>query len=98
MKKLIASALIGSMLFATGCATQTGLLQKNSQTVPKSSESQAFFLWGIGQEKTTDAAKVCGDAAAVTKVQTVQEPMDIVLSVVTFGLYAPRTAKVYCKQ
>lgn len=97
MKKLIVSALVGSLLLSTGCATQTGILQKNAQTIPKHSESQAFFFWGIGQEKVTDAAQICGDAASVSKVQSIQEPMDIVLSVVTFGLYAPRTAKVYCK-
>ena len=97
MKKIVLAVLIGSTLLASGCATQTGLIKKNSQTVPKHSESQPFLFWGIGQEKTLDVAQICGGADKVAKVQTIQEPMDILLGVITIGIYAPRTANVYCQ-
>lgn len=64
---------------------------------PTYSESQTFFVSGIGQEKSVDAAQVCNGAANVAKVQTVQSPKDIVFGLVTFGIYTPRTATVYCK-
>lgn len=99
MKKLIVATLIGSTLLASGCATQTGLIAKrNVQTIPTSSKSQPFYFWGIGQEKTTDAVAVCGSADKVGKVQTVWEPMDIILGTITFGIYVPRTANVYCQK
>lgn len=97
MKKILLAVVMGSTLLASGCATQTGLIKKNSQTVPKHSESQSFLFWGIGQEKTLNAAQICGSADKVAKVQTVQEPMDIILGVITMGIYAPRTANVYCQ-
>jgi len=97
MKKSFMAFAVVTTLLITGCATQTGLIQKNHQTIPKSSDSQTFLFWGIGQEQSTDAAKVCGGAENVTKVQTVQQPMDIVLTALTLGIYSPRTAQVYCK-
>ena len=97
MKKIVLAVLMGSTLLASGCATQTGLIKKNSQTVPKHSESQPFLFWGIGQKKTLDVAQICGGADKVAKVQTIQEPMDILLGVITIGIYAPRTANVYCQ-
>lgn len=97
MKKLITAALMGSVVLASGCATQTGLVQPTQQVTPTYSKSQTFFISGIGQEQTVNAAEVCGGAANVAKVQTIQEPKDIALSLVTIGIYTPRTAKVYCK-
>ena len=97
MKKLMTAALMGSVVLASGCATQTGLIQPTQQVTPTYSKSQTFFISGIGQEQTVNAAEVCGGAANVAKVQTVQEPVDIALSLVTVGIYTPRTAKVYCK-
>ncbi len=97
MKKLMTTALIGSVLLASGCATQTGLVQPTQKVTPTYSESQTFFISGIGQEQTVNAAEVCGGAANVAKVQTIQSPKDIALGLVTFGIYTPRTAKVFCK-
>lgn len=97
MKKIMLAVVIGSTLLSSGCATQTGLIKKNSQTIPKHSESQSFLFWGIGQEKTLNAAQICGSADQVAKVQTIQEPLDVLLGVITIGIYAPRTAKVYCQ-
>ncbi|WP_261862727.1 Bor family protein [Psychrobacter sp. JCM 18900] len=51
----------------------------------------------MGQEQTVNAAEVCGGAQNVAKVQTVQEAKDIALGLVTFGIYTPRTAKVFCR-
>lgn len=97
MKKLITMALMGSVLFASGCATQTALIQPTAKVAPTYSQSQTFFISGIGQQQSVDAAKVCNGAANVAKIQTVQQPADIALGLVTLGIYTPRTATVYCK-
>lgn len=97
MKKLITTAIISSMVLLSGCATQTAVIQPNNQTVATYSKSQSFFISGLGQEQTVNAAEVCGGAAKVAKVQTIQQPLDIALGVVSFGIYTPRTAKVYCR-
>ena len=98
MKKLMATLMIGSTLLATGCATQTGLIKKNAPATPTYTESQSFFVSGIGQEKTIDAAKICGGADKVAQVQSKLEPKDLFLGIITLGIYTPHTAKVYCQQ
>lgn len=97
MKNLITTALLGSVLLASGCATQTGLIQPTQQVTPTYSKSQSFFISGIGQTQSVNAAEVCGGASNVAKVQTLQSPKDVALGIVTFGIYTPRTANVYCK-
>lgn len=96
MKKNIAIMMTAAALFLSGCATQTAVMNSGSQEASFES-SQAFFISGIGQSKTIPAHEVCGSAERVAKVQTVQEPLDVVLGVVTLGIYTPRTAKVYCR-
>ncbi len=97
MKKLIVSAVLGSVVLASGCASQTALIQPTNQVVPTYSKSQTFFIQGIGQEQTVDAAQVCNGGENVAKVETIQQPLEVALSVVTFGIYTPRTAKVFCR-
>lgn len=97
MKKLLITAVMGSVFLASGCATQTGLIQPTQKITPEYTKSQTFFIGGIGQEHTLNAAEVCGGAQNVAKVQTVQEAKDIALGLVTLGIYTPRTAKVFCR-
>ncbi len=97
MKKLIIAAAIGAATMMSGCATQTAVIQPNAQSVATYSKSQSFFISGLGQEQTVNAAEVCGGAANVAKIQTIQQPVDIALGIVSFGIYTPRTAKVYCR-
>lgn len=94
MKKLATALVIAATL--TGCATQTANLRPATQTNDVVT-SHKFFVSGIGQEKTIDAAAVCGGADKVAKVQSKQEAKDVLLGVVTFGIYTPRTATVSCR-
>lgn len=96
MKKLLTAVVVGSTLLASGCATQTATLQSTQVTTPTSTESHPFWVSGIGQEKIVDAAAICGGASKVAKVQTTQTEKEVLWSVVTLGIYTPRTANVYC--
>lgn len=95
MKKAIIISL--AILGLSGCATQTYYINGKSGSTPTKSEMQPFFVSGIGQEKDLDAAAICGGANKVIKVESKQEGLDCILGVVTFGIYTPRHAKVYCK-
>jgi len=90
---LIALAL---MFALSACATQTFKVSGSPRGMPKMEESQSFFVWGIGQEKVTRAKRVCG-RRGVRAVQTKLTFVDGLLTVLTAGLYSPRTAKVCCK-
>ena len=50
---------IAPVLFITGCAQQTFTVQnKPAAVAPKETITHHFFVSGIGQKKTVDAAKI----------------------------------------
>lgn len=93
--KFVSVLLCSAFLF--GCAAQTFTINGENGEVPTSQKSQHFFISGLGQEKVTDAAKVCGGADKVIKVEAQHTFLNGLLGLVTFGIYTPRDAKVYCK-
>lgn len=93
MKKLFC---LCAMLVLTGCATQTYYVNDGGGSLPTKKKLQSFFVGGIGQEQAIDASGICGGAEKVAKVESKLNGLDGFLSVVTFGIYTPRTAKVYC--
>jgi Bor protein len=93
----IISVAAACSLALSGCATQTFTMSGNEGKQPTKEEAQVFWVAGIGQEQTIDAAKVCGGADRVAKVETQLGPLNILLGFVTFGIFSPRDAKVYCK-
>ena len=63
MKIFLATALA---LLITGCAQQTFTVQNKPAAVAQRKPSpHHFFVSGIGQKKTVDAAKICGGAESV---------------------------------
>lgn len=96
MNKFLAIAVIAAAL--SGCANQRFNLSGDvSETATATTEtSQPFFVSGIGQKKTIDAASICGGASKVKGVAVDESPVNVLLSMVTFGIYTPRTAYVYC--
>ena len=85
------------VFLATGCATQSYHLSDAKVTEPKYEDSQPFFVEGIGQGKEVNAAEICGGAENIVKIESEQTAADVGLSIITLGIYTPRTAKVYCK-
>ena len=83
----------------TGCAQQTFTVQnKPAAVAPKETITHHFFVSGIGQKKTVDAAKICGGAENVVKTETQQTFVNGLLGFITLGIYTPLEARVYCSQ
>ena len=94
-KMLLATALA---LLITGCAQQTFTVQnKPAAVAPKETITHHFFVSGIGQKKTVDAAKICGGAENVVLNRN---PGNIRKWIARFycilGIYTPLEARVYC--
>ena len=69
-------------LLITGCAQQTFTVQnKPACSSAKETITHHFFVSGIGQKKTVDAAKICGGAENVVKTETQQTFVNGLLSV-----------------
>ena len=86
---------IALALLITGCAQQTFTVQnKPAAVAPKETITHHFFVSGIGQKKTVDAAKICGGAENVVKTETQQTFVNGLLGFITLGIYTPLEARV----
>ena len=94
MKKLFLLAALS--IAVTGCAQQTFVMSPE-ESQPTVEESQHFFIDGLAQEKEIDAASVCGGIDKVSKVEVQKTFVNGLLVAITFGIYTPREARVYCK-
>ena len=70
------------------------LFKTNRQQAPKETITHHFFVSGIGQKKTVDAAKICGGAENVVKTETQQTFVNGLLGFITLGIYTPLEARV----
>ena len=91
---LLATALA---LLITGCAQQTFTVQnKPAAVAPKETITHHFFVSGIGQKKTVDAAKF----VAAQKMLLNRNPANIRKWIIArfyyFRHYTPLEARVYC--
>ena len=89
-KMLLATALA---LLITGCAQQTFTVQNKPAAVALKTSPIIFFVSGIGQKKTVDAAKICGGAENV-KTETQQTFVNGLLGFITLHLYSAGSACV----
>ena len=66
MKKML---LATALALPTGCARRRLLFSSLAAVAPETL-THHFFVSGIGQKKTVDAAKICGGAENVVKTET----------------------------
>ncbi|MCV4783909.1 Bor family protein, partial [Escherichia coli] len=71
---------------------------KPTAVTPKETITHHFFVSGIGQKTTVDAATICGGAENVVKTETQQTFVNGLLGFITLGIYTPLEARVYCSQ
>lgn len=57
--------------------------------------SKPYFLWGLVGENHVDVSKACNGKPA-KQIQATDTFVDSLLTVLTLGIYRPRTAKVWC--
>lgn len=93
MKALYFASVI---LLASGCATQSFVVNSQPELTPSQDIMQPFFVDGIGQTQEINAAHICGGADKVAKIETQHTFMNGFLGVISSGIYTPRQARVYC--
>ncbi|MGO2373120.1 MAG: Bor family protein [Pseudoalteromonas prydzensis] len=90
-----------SLLFIVlgGCSAVTIQPQKIAKLTsePTYQDSRPLFMWGLVGEQRIDVKKVCGEQTVV-QMQSQQTFTDGALGLVTLGIYAPHTIKVWCQQ
>jgi len=84
------------VVLGVSCSSQTTLYNNSmNQTLTKQG-THHFFVWGIGQIKQENVEQVCGDISKVAKTRTIATLPNLLGSIVTLGLWLPRTYEVYC--
>ena len=73
-------------------------LSKQTGSSSTMNHHPSFLRFWIGQKKTVDAAKICGGAENVVKTETQQTFVNGLLGFITFSIYTPLEARVYCSQ
>ena len=95
MKKVVWMACCTLML--SGCARQIVFVHDGNPGQPTREVRHDFVVAGIGQSEMVDASLAChGDPKKVVRVELQQSPQDVLMAILTLGIYTPRTARVYC--
>ena len=80
----------------SGCTTVVigSTSPEDLPSAPSYQERKTYMLWGLVGDDV-DPKVVCQDGA-VKQMQNEASLMDGVMSTASFGLYSPRTVKVWC--
>ena len=89
---------IVTVFLLSACNTVTtvpnGSVKRTSK--PTFQARQNYFLFGLIGENHIDVKKVCG-AKPATQMQSQDTFGNVLLRLITLGIYSPRTAKVWCQ-
>ena len=96
MKKIVSTLAL--VLIFSSCATQTTLLNDSYGSVIGESGTHDFFIGGIGQTARVNLDEACRKGYVASKTQTISSPVNIVITIVTLGIYTPRDYKVFCSK
>lgn len=86
-----------ALLGLSACSTVTIAPQGEEKLVSKANyeESKPFYLWGLSGEHHINVLEVCNNEEPL-QMQSQQTFSDGLLGLITLGIYAPHTAKVWC--
>lgn len=96
MKALITCSIVVMLSACSSVTIQPQKIAKLSDK-PTYQDSRPFFMWGLVGEERVNVKKVCGDQTVV-QMQSQQTVIDGALGLVTLGIYAPHTVKVWCDE
>ena len=101
MKKIFTLITIIFSLFLYSCSTQRIAIGNKSREVPKSNPHYSywdnFFFWGVGQTKFNNAQESCKNNNGIDFVETRLSFTQGLVTILTYGVYSPRTVNIYCK-
>ena len=98
MKNFILIGLVVASIALTGCVRTKFNIQDNpDDAVATYNRAQHYFISGIGQQKNIDPSEICGGVDKVVRTETQLTFVNIIVSIVTGGIYTPMQARVYCE-
>lgn len=93
MKKFF---ILLTVVLLSACSYQRFKFSESQPTSYPYETKSIFFVSGIGQTDNIDVKKICG-SYEVQAVETSYSFVDGVLGLFTYGLFTPKSYKVWCK-
>ncbi len=90
---------LAALLSISGCSTVTihpTTSNNKLVTSPSFEKSEDFFFWGLKGEHRIDVQEVCKNKI-VKQMQSQQTFTDGLETVITLGIYAPHSVKIWCE-
>ena len=87
-----------TLAFCLGACSTVTIRDKGEaklSTEPTYSDSKTYWFWGLVGENHINVTDVC-NGKAPKQMQAQSTLSDSLLTIVTLGIYQPRTAKVWC--
>ena len=96
MKYLSILVIILSIFFQS-CSKVTIHSKQSAKftTEPTFEETKNYYLWGLVGENRFDVKEICEDKE-VLQIQSQGTFTNVLLSVLTLGIYVPHTGKIWC--
>lgn len=99
MKRFIVPTFAAAALTLSACANVT-ITKGGGDPVsasPNYEDSKSYFIGGLVGEHTVDVKKAC-DGGEAKQMQSRTTFLNGVVSILTLGIYTPRTARVWCEE
>ncbi len=87
-------ALTATMMLVAGCNKITYVNPQVPRGGAVHVEGGSFFIFGLVGEKTIPVYQMCPNGVA--QMQSKASFVDLVLGVITIGIYTPRTYEIEC--
>jgi Bor protein len=96
MKTMLLIVCAAMVLSACGSVTIRTDHQSESSKPPHYQKSYNYWWWGLKGEYDINVREICA-GKAVEQMQSVASFSDAALTLLTIGIYAPRSARVWCE-
>lgn len=98
LKQILFSFIMLSMLASCSSVTIIESGRGQSNTEPTYKDTKAFYLGGaIPGSQDVSIKEACGEKKAKQVVME-NEFLDGFFTIITFGIYSPRTVKIWCQE
>jgi hypothetical protein len=94
LKPLMVFAFLGLAACSTITIRPEGT--KTRHTDPTFQKSEDFYFWGLKNEFHVNALAACADKKIV-QMQVQDTPKDVFYTIITLGIYSPRSVKIWCE-
>jgi hypothetical protein len=97
LKKSNFALLLLIVFSMTSCSKVTVVKQDTQLLIrePDFKKSESYYLWGVVGEHHFNTQEICTNG--VEQIRTEKTFGNVVLTVITLGIYSPHTAKIWCK-